>query len=148
MTRKADPGAIHTAREGLKAAIGTALADELAALHARAASVTLDDPAGRGARKVKTIALGLIAAADPARAATMAAAQYDVADNMTDRQGALMVLCGLDCPEREERLASFYQCYTGNDLVIDKWFTLQAALASPRRDRAGAQAGRNTPISP
>lgn len=130
-TRKADPGAIHAAREGLKAAIGTALAGELTALHARASAVTLDDPAGRGARKVKTIALGLIAAADPARAATLAAAQYDAADNMTDRQGALMVLCGLDHPARAEKLAAFYDRYKGNALVVDKWFTLQALSLHP-----------------
>ena len=129
--RKSDPGAIHTAREGLKAAIGTALADASQALHTRAAAVALDDPAGRGARKIKTIALSLIAAANPARAATLAAQQYDAADNMTDRQGALMVLTGLDCREREERLASFYQRYKGNDLVIDKWFTLQALSLHP-----------------
>ena len=129
--RKADPGAIHAAREGLKAAIGSALGVELNALHARASAVALDDSAGRGARKVKTTALVLLAAADPARAATLAAQQYDAADNMTDRQGALMVLCGLDCPEREERLASFYQRYKGNDLAIDKWFTLQALSLHP-----------------
>ncbi|KPF64041.1 aminopeptidase N [Porphyrobacter sp. AAP60] len=124
--RKADPGAIHTAREGLKSAIGAALADELQALHARASAVMLDDPAGRGARKVKTLALALIAAADPARAATLAAAQYDAADNMTDRQGALMVLCGLDHPARAEKLAAFHERYSDNPLVVDKWFTLQA----------------------
>jgi aminopeptidase N len=129
--RKADPGAIHIAREGLKAAIGTALADELNALHARASAVSLDDPAGRGARKVKTIALGLIAAADPARAAELAAAQYDAADNMTDRQGALMVLCGLDGPQREAKLADFYARYRDNALVVDKWFTLQALSLHP-----------------
>ena len=129
--RLADPGAINTAREGLKAAIGTALASELGALHARATAVTLDDPAGRGARKVKTIALGLIAAADPARAATLAAAQFDAADNMTDRQGALMVLCGLDHPARAERLAAFYARYKDNPLVVDKWFTLQALSLHP-----------------
>ena len=129
--RLADPGAIHAAREGLKAAIGTALAGELAALHARASAVAHDDPAGRGARKVKTIALGLIAAADPAKAAQLAAAQYDAADNMTDRQGALMVLCGLDTPAREERLAAFYERYKANALVVDKWFTLQALSLHP-----------------
>ncbi|MFN4039689.1 MAG: aminopeptidase N [Erythrobacter sp.] len=129
--RKADPGAIHTAREGLKAAIGTALAGELQALHARASAVALDDPAGRGARKVKTIALGLIAAADPIKAAGLAAAQYDAADNMTDRQGALMVLCSLECPERGDRLAAFYDRYKGNALVVDKWFTLQALSLHP-----------------
>ena len=58
--RLGDPGAIHAAREGLKAAIGTALAGELDALHARTSAVALDDPAGRGARKVKTQALVLL----------------------------------------------------------------------------------------
>ncbi len=129
--RLADPGAIHAAREGLKAAIGTALARDLGALHARAAAVATDDPAARGARKVKTQALALIAAADPARAATLAAQQYDAADTMTDRQDALMVLCGLDCPERAERLAAFYDRYKGNALVVDKWFTLQALSLHP-----------------
>ena len=129
--RKADPGAIHAAREGLKAAIGTALAGELQALHARASAAALADPAGRGARKVKTIALALIAAADPARAAQLATAQYDAADNMTDRQGALMVLCGLDAPEREAKLAAFYERYKDNALVVDKWFTLQALSLHP-----------------
>jgi aminopeptidase N len=129
--RLGDPGAIHKAREGLKAAIGTALAGELDALHARTSAVALDDPAGRGARKVKTQALVLIAAADPARADVLAAQQYDAADNMTDRQGALMVLCSLAGPERAERLASFYQRYSGNALVIDKWFTLQALSLHP-----------------
>jgi aminopeptidase N len=128
---KADPGAIHAAREGLKTAIGIALADELAALHARASAVASEDPAGRGARKVKTTALALIAAADPAHAAMLAAAQYDAADNMTDRQGALMVLCGLDHPARAENLAAFYDRYKGNALVIDKWFTLQALSLHP-----------------
>jgi aminopeptidase N len=129
--RLADPGAIHTAREGLKAAIGKALAEELQALHARASAIALDDPAGRGARKVKTQALVFLAAADPARAAALAAQQYDAADNMTDRQGALMVLCSLAGPEREARLAAFYDRYQGNALVIDKWFTLQALSLNP-----------------
>jgi aminopeptidase N len=130
--RKADPGAIHSAREGLKAAIGAALAAELAAIHARASAAAYDDPNGRGLRKVKTQALVFIAAADPAKAAVMAAAQYDAADNMTDRQGALMVLCSLDHPAREERLAHFLKTYQNNALVVDKWFTLQALSLHPR----------------
>src|SRR5258706_10873304 len=50
---------------------------------------------------------------------------------MTDRQGALMVLCGLDVPEREELLADFYRRHAGNALVIDKWFSLQAGSLHP-----------------
>ena len=130
--RKADPGAIHAAREGLKTAIGTALAAELSAAHARTSATAYNDPAGRGARKVKTQALVFIAAADAAKAADMAAAQYDSADNMTDQQGALMVLCSLNHPAREARLAHFLEAYKDNALVVDKWFTLQALSLHPR----------------
>lgn len=131
-TRLADPGAIHAAREGLKVAIGKALMGDFEALHVRASDTAYDDPNGRGARKIKTQSLVYIAAADSAKAANMAAAQYDAADNMTDRQGALMVLCSLDCPQREERLAHFLKTYEDNALVVDKWFTLQALSLHPR----------------
>ncbi|WP_432201639.1 aminopeptidase N [Erythrobacter sp. W53] len=128
---KADPTALHEAREGLKKTLGVGLRSELAQLYDRAAAIGLDDPQGRGARKVKTMALGLLAAGDPGAANLLAAHQYDHADNMTDRQGALMTLCGFDTPERVDRLADFYERYRANDLVIDKWFTLQALSTLP-----------------
>ncbi|GMN02336.1 aminopeptidase N [Erythrobacter sp. MTPC3] len=129
--RKADPGQIHKEREQLKAAIGVGLKRELESLYAQVADIAYDDPIGRGARKVKTQIAALFAASDPERAAIMASRQYDAADNMTDRQGALMVLCGLQSPSREERLQAFYDRYKGNALVIDKWFTLQALSLHP-----------------
>ena len=52
--------------------------------------------------------LGLIAAGDAATGAALADALYRSADNMTDRQGSLMVLANLDVPEREAALADFY----------------------------------------
>ncbi len=128
---KADPGAIHEAREALKAAIGSNLSAELEALYARLSGTPFDDPNGRGARKVKTNVLGILAASDPARAAKLAAAQFDAADNMTDRQGALMILAGLVSPERQPRLDAFYDRYAENALVVDKWFTLQALSLHP-----------------
>jgi len=130
-SQKADPGAIHATREALKAAIGRELASELHALYDRCEKVSLADPAGRGARKLKTLVLVLAAASDPAKAAELAAHQYDMADNMTDRQGALMVLCSLDTPAREAKLAAFYERYKDNALVVDKWFTLQALSLHP-----------------
>lgn len=129
--RKADPGAIHHEREQLKTAIGVQLKQELEALYARVSDVPLDDPGGRGARKVKTTVAGFFAASDPGRAAAMTARQFDIADNMTDRQGALMVLSGINTPDREKRLQAFYDRYQDNALVIDKWFTLQAFSLSP-----------------
>jgi len=128
-----DPVAIHAEREGLKAWLGKALEGELATLHARASAVPYSLSAeARGARKLKTQALAFLAAAVPVQAAEMAAAQYRAADNMTDRQGALMVLAGLETPLREEMLADFHARYAGNALVIDKWFSLQAGSLHPR----------------
>ncbi len=131
-TRKADPGAIHAEREQVKAMLGITLKRELEGLYARCDAVAFDDPAGVGARKVAAQALVLMAAGDPALAANMAARQFDRADNMTDRQGALMVLCGLETPLREDRLKAFYERYQNNALVVDKWFTLQALSLHPQ----------------
>lgn len=130
---RADPGAIRAEREGLKAYVGKALQDALVALHAGASAVPYSLSAeARGARKVKTQALVYLAAGVPALAAELATAQFDAADNMTDRQGATMVLAGLDHPLREAKLAAFYQRFAGNALVIDKWFSIQAASLHPR----------------
>ncbi|MGB7370216.1 aminopeptidase N [Erythrobacter sp.] len=127
----ADPGAIHDEREQLKVAIGVMLKRELEGLYARVADIAFDDPAGRGGRKLKPMIAAFFAASDPERAAAMASRQFDAADNMTDRQGALSVLCGLEAEARETRLTAFYDRYKDNALVIDKWFTLQALSLHP-----------------
>ena len=128
----ADPGRIHAEREALKGWLGTALEGELARLHERASALSDGMSAeARGARKVRTQALVYLGAGNPERAAKMAAEQYDAATNMTDRQGALMVLAGLPGVERTGRLIDFYNRYQGNALVIDKWFSLQASSLHP-----------------
>jgi len=129
----ADPGAIHAEREALKGWIGSSLETELVALHERASAASSGSgAAAKGARKLKTQALVFLAAGAPERANAIATAQYDTADNMTDRQGALMVLAGLQTPERTARLLDFYNRYRGNELVIDKWFSLQAMSLHPQ----------------
>ena len=130
---RADPTRIFAEREGLKRWLGETLKDRWLALHDRVSAVPYSlEAAARGARKCKTQGLVYLAAADPAEAARRAKAQYDAATNMTDRQGALMVLCSLDCPEREAALADFHARFAGNMLVIDKWFSLQAGSLNPK----------------
>jgi aminopeptidase N len=75
--------------------------------------------------------LGYLAAGDPAQGARLAKAQFDEADNMTDRQGALAVLVSLDAPEREQALEQFFDRFEDDALVLDKWFGLQAAAQRP-----------------
>jgi len=128
---RVDPAAIHTARNALRKAVGEALAEPLVAAHGQTAPGNDLSPAAKGVRRLRGVALGLLAAADPARAAGLAKAQYDSADNMTDRQGAFGVLTGLDVPERKAAFDDFHARYVGDALVIDKWFGLQAAAQRP-----------------
>jgi len=127
-----DPDSIHAAREALRAAIGSALKSELLAAH-RSDGAAGDDlsPKAKGIRRLRSVALGLIATVDEAEAAKLAKAQFDRADNMTDRQGALGTLVSTQAPEREHALNAFYQRFHDDALVLDKWFALQAAAQRP-----------------
>jgi aminopeptidase N len=127
-----DPDAIHASRDRLRRAIGEALGDELLAAH-RSDGVSGGDLSSnaKGVRRLRTVALGLLAAADEAQAAELAKAQFDRADNMTDRQGALGVLISLDTPQRQQALDAFYDRFHDDALVLDKWFALQAAAQRP-----------------
>jgi aminopeptidase N len=123
-----DPDAIHDSREALRRTIGSALSDALLAAHRSDGAEGHDlSPAAKGVRRLRTVALGLLAAADEGKAAGLAKAQFDRADNMTDRQGALGILVSLDAPERLAALEAFYERFRGDPLVLDKWFALQAA---------------------
>ena len=50
---------------------------------------------------------------------------------MTDVLAALAVLADLDRPERPPALARFYAGWAHDDLVVDKWFAIQARSALP-----------------
>ena len=123
-----DSDAIHASRERLREAIGTALAGDLLAAH-RLGGVAGHDlsPHAKGVRRLRTVALALMSAGDAAQAAALAKAQFDAADNMTDRQGGLGVLVSLEASERQAALDAFYARFHDDPLVLDKWFALQAA---------------------
>jgi aminopeptidase N len=132
-----DPDAIFAAREALRVDLGKALAAEWrAAYEAVRANRFEYSPAGKGARRIKNVALGYIAASGAADAADLAFSQFEAADNMTDRQGALGTLVNGDSDKRAVALAAFYDRYQGNGLVLDKWFQTQAL--STRDDAAAA----------
>jgi aminopeptidase N len=130
-----DPEAIFRAREALRRDLGTRLADQWRAAYEQApAGPYIYSPAAKGHRRLRNVALGYIAASGAGDAAAIAFRQFERADNMTDRQGALGVLANGYADEREAALDIFYNRYANNGLVIDKWFQTQA-LSS--RDDAG-----------
>jgi aminopeptidase N len=133
-----DPEAIHASREGLRRALGEQLQDQWRTVYDAAPGAYVYSPAAKGARRLRTVALGYIAASGARDAATLAFRQFESADNMTDRQGALSTLASSDADEREAALDIFYNRYADNSLVIDKWFQTQAL--SSRADTAAAVA--------
>lgn len=122
-----DPDAIFTAREALRADIGRSLLTEWRAAYAGTEAEAFEySPEAKGKRRLRTVALGYIAASGADDADDLAFAQFRHADNMTDRQGALMTLVNSDSDSRIAALDIFYNRYRDNALVLDKWFTTQA----------------------
>ncbi len=128
--RDVDPDAVHAARERVRAAIGTALAPQLRAVldAAHEPGPYAPDAAGAGRRALRNTALALLAAGDPPLGEALARAQFERADNMTDRLAALGVLSLLPGAARETALADFYAAFEHHALVVDKWFALQASI--------------------
>ena len=122
-----DPETIAVVREALRTDLGVTLRDLWRDAYERSAIDRYEySPTAKGARRLRTVALGYIAASGATDAPALAWQQYAGADNMTDRQGALGVLANGDSPERDRALADFHDRYAGDALVIDKWFTAQA----------------------
>ncbi|MDX3908288.1 MAG: aminopeptidase N [Sphingobium sp.] len=127
-----DPDAIHIVRERLQARIGAALETTWRDLHARTEANAFSlSSAAKGARKLRSVALNYLAASGAPDANGIAFSQFDRADNMTERQGALSVLANGTSGEREAALDIFYNRYVGDPLVLDKWFQTQALAFHP-----------------
>jgi aminopeptidase N len=50
---------------------------------------------------------------------------------MTDKLAALAALAASESPERVAALAAFHAAWRGDDLVLDKWFAIQATSPRP-----------------
>jgi aminopeptidase N len=128
-----DVDAIHAAREVARVELAQALAAEFAVAYRSLADTGpyQIDGAAIGRRALRNTCLAYLAAADPERGAILAKAQFDSRANMTDVLAALTVLADIDRPERPAALARFYATWLGDELVIDKWFALQARSSLP-----------------
>jgi aminopeptidase N len=123
-----DPDAVFRAREALRRDLGKTLAPLWRQAYADASTGApfVYSPAAKADRRMRTVALGYIAASGADDAADMAFAQFETADNMTDRQGALTTLANGTSDKRIAALDIFYNRYSTDALVLDKWFQTQA----------------------
>ncbi len=132
--RDVDPDAIHSARMTLKHRVGSFIMPIAMTAYERLSGASAGyspDAASSGKRALRLAALDLIAAGDPVSARDLSERQFESADNMTDRIGALSILTLIGGEPRDRALARFYDLYAHDALVIDKWFTLQATIPEP-----------------
>jgi len=134
--RPIDPPALALAYDTVRAQLGYHLSDLWLATyhdnHHPGPYTPAPGPAGQ--RALKNLALGYLAAGGSDDARTLARAQYQTANNMTDQFAALSVLVNdvfihdNDQDEAAQLLADFYQQWQHDAQVIDKWFALQATM--------------------
>ena len=126
-----DPDAVHQAREallhGLAGQIGSA------ALHSRyqrlAEAETGDvAPGARDRRRFKNRLLSLLCRAERDQGLATALQQFQSAQRMTDRLGALSCLLWHGSAQAASCLADYRQHYDQDLLALDKWLIVQATV--------------------
>ncbi len=80
-----------------------------------------------GERALKNIMLSMMVRQADADAFTWAYNQYQNTHNMSERMGALRVLCWNNAPQASAALQDFYTRFKDEALSLDQWFMVQAA---------------------
>jgi aminopeptidase N len=132
MTEEA-PLHLNQVRKQVRRAIAEAHAADFRRIYdsQRVNAPYVPDAAGMGRRMLKRTALGYLGALETRDSVSLVKAQFDGADNMTDRMDALAVLNQLDVAERDEALEVFYNRFKADHLVVNKWLSVQAACPLP-----------------
>ncbi len=125
-----DPDAIHAAHTALRQAQANQLRPMLAGLYAdhQVQGGFSPDAAQAGQRALANAVLGLISLADGGQQAQQ---QFDTADNMTLQLAALANLLRIGAGQAA--LKQFETQWSGDRLVMDKWFGLQVQESPPEQ---------------
>jgi len=126
-----DIEALYQAHQAVKQAIASELKElwlsNYQVNHQPDAGISAQDIARRS---FKNLCLNYLMAL-PAEHSDLSIQQFNTAQNMTDQIAALEQLSHLESQQSASHFDSFYQQWKNEDLVIDKWFTLQACTESP-----------------
>ena len=133
----ADVDAIHAAREFARKQLSEALFEPLWQRYqdnrvASRQTVYVAQAAHFARRSLQNIALSYLLLSERPQVLAACLEQYELADNMTERLAALA--CLVNSPfetERAQALADFAEQFKANPLVMDQWFSVQAASGLP-----------------
>jgi len=127
-----DPQQIHAVRESMRLQMATALADDWQQAYEanQNTGAFRPDPVSSGKRALAGLALGMLClGANSDMWPGKAFERFKQAGNMTDRLSALAALVACAHPLAGEALVRFHAMFKGDELVLDKWFALQAGAS-------------------
>lgn len=129
----ADPDAIHAVHKFCKQQIAEQLKPVLSSIvdERRSTDAYSPDHKSKARRSLKNIALMYLAALDDEAMQERAAHEYEAASNMTDQIAALAAIAQHAGPRRDAALHKFYEQWKGDNLVMNKWLSLQASSDIP-----------------
>lgn len=85
-----------------------------------------------GRRKLRNLCLWFMIKADESKALSVAKEQFSKAKTMTDQIASFAVLTNSsEQKSREEAIEVFYKQWSKDELVLDKWFSIQASSELP-----------------
>ena len=133
----ADVEAIHAAREFARQQLAEALFESLWQRYqgnrqVSRSSAYVAEAEHFARRSLQNIALSYLMLSEKPQVLAACLEQFEVCDNMTERLTALAVLVNSSFEdEKATALASFAEHFKDNPLVMDQWFSVQAACALP-----------------
>ncbi len=134
LAEQADIDAIHTVRDWVRRTLATTLEEQLWAIFRR-----LDERVPYSAeavqfarRSLKNTVLGYLMLTESQDALSACVRQFVEANNMTDRQAALVALVNSPFDDQKRAaLTEFAERWKDYPLVMDQWFSIQASAAQP-----------------
>lgn len=128
-----DPDAAHHVRRYLRREIGTQLRDTFLRVYEANTDIDADDisASAMAGRALKNLALAYMAITGRPEDAALVHAQYDAAANMTDVMAALTLIADMAGADSLAAVERFYEKWRHDDLVLEKWFAVQAMADVP-----------------
>lgn len=132
------PQSIKQQRKELKGALAEYLKPQLEQLYQQLPiEKYTDTPEASGRRALRNVVLDMALMAGIDTAESWAYHQYDNANCMTERLGALQAIVFYDLSQKQQYLQDFYQRFENEALVVDLWFSVQAS--DPNTDVASIE---------
>ena len=132
-----DPDALHASRNALRHALASNLKSEFLETYRMlgGAAPYSPDAASAGRRALRNLALSYLMELETGDVVALCYAQFGQQDemqaNMTDQFAALAALANSTAMQRGMALDSFYDKWSDEPLIVDKWLAVQAGSRLP-----------------